>query len=257
MLDLFDLGGRTAIVTGGSRGLGLVIAETLGRAGANLVIAAEDECEVGAAGRSLGELGISVAALRCDVRIRADQERLVAAAVERFGGLDILVANAGIPGPTTGSLSFDPDAYARTFDVNLHSIVALSGLTAPHLRARGGGSIILMASLAGLRGNRALGAYSLTKAALSQLARNLAVELGADNVRVNAIAPGFIRTDLAAPLLADAAFMARRMQMTPLRRAGEPTEVAGVALLLASRAGGFITGQTIVVDGGTLISDGT
>ena len=140
--------------------------------------------------------------------------------------------------------------------LNLDSVVELCGLAVPHMLARGGGSIILLSSIAGMRGNKTLGSYALSKAALAQLARNLAVEFGPDGIRANALAPGFIRTELAAPLLADATFMARRMQNTPLRRVGEPEEVAGAALFLASGAGAFVTGQTIVVDGGTLITDG-
>jgi NAD(P)-dependent dehydrogenase (short-subunit alcohol dehydrogenase family) len=140
--------------------------------------------------------------------------------------------------------------------VNLHSIVQLCALAVPALKARGGGSIILMSSLAALRGNKSIGPYALTKAALAQLARNLAVEFGPDNIRANAIAPGFIRTDLSASLMANEAFMARRMQNTPLRRAGEPSEIAGPAVFLASKGGAFVTGQTLVVDGGTLVTDG-
>jgi len=113
-----------------------------------------------------------------------------------------------------------------------------------------------MASLAGLRGNKTIGPYALSKAALAQLARNLAVEFGPDHVRANAIAPGLIRTELAAPLLANADFMKRRLQLTPLRRVGEPHEIAGAAIFLASAAGAFVTGQTLVVDGGTLVTDG-
>jgi NAD(P)-dependent dehydrogenase (short-subunit alcohol dehydrogenase family) len=176
--------------------------------------------------------------------------------VATFGGLDILVCNAGISGPMQGSTNPDPAAYRRVMSVNLDSVVQLCGFALPHLKARGGGSIILMSSIAGLRGNKALGPYAISKAALAQLARNLAVEHGPDNVRANALAPGFIRTDLAAALLADEAFMARRMQNTPLRRPGEVREVAGAALFLASPAGAFVTGQTLVVDGGTMITDG-
>jgi NAD(P)-dependent dehydrogenase (short-subunit alcohol dehydrogenase family) len=155
----------------------------------------------------------------------------------------------------SGTLASDPAEHRQIMAVNLDSVVQLCRLAVPHLRSQGGGSVLLLSSLAGLRGNKSLGSYALSKAALSQLARNLAVELGPDNIRANAIAPGFIRTELAAPLLADEAFMARRLANTPLRRAGEPIEVAASALFLASRAGAFITGQTLVIDGGTLITD--
>jgi len=127
----------------------------------------------------------------------------------------------------------------------------------PRMAERGSGSVLLMSSIAGLRGNRSIGLYGLSKAALAQLARNLALEWGPQGVRVNAVSPGLIRTPLAAGLLADTDFMQRRLQATPLRRVGEPHEIAGVVVLLASRAGGFITGRNLVVDGGTLIHDGS
>ncbi|HWW65756.1 MAG TPA: SDR family oxidoreductase [Sphingomonadaceae bacterium] len=257
MHDLFSLAGQSAIVTGGSRGLGLAIAELFAAAGAHVMIASEDADACAAAQSRLAAKGYAIAWRKCDVTDRAEQEALVEATADRFGGIDILVANAGISGPMVGSVDLDPSAYRQVLAVNLDSIVELCALAVPHLRRRGGGSILLMSSLSALRGNRSIGAYSLAKAALAQLARNLAVELGPDNIRANAIAPGFIRTDLAAPLLADAGFMARRMQMTPLRRPGTPEEVAGAALFLASRAGGFVTGHTLVVDGGTLITDGS
>ncbi len=256
MSTLWDLTGRVAIVTGGSRGLGFSIAEAFIDAGAAVVIASEDPSACAAAVGLLAEKGGKVAWRKCDVTIDADMQSLIDFGVERFGGIDILVANAGIAGPTTGSTCISPDDYSRVMRVNLDSVVGICGMALPHMKQRGGGSVILMSSIAGLRGNKALGTYALTKAALSQLARNLAVEHGPDNIRANAIAPGFIRTDLAAPLMADAAFMERRMRNTPLRRPGEPHEVAGVALFLASDGGGFVTGQTIVVDGGTLITDG-
>ena len=141
-------------------------------------------------------------------------------------------------------------------DINLRAAARLCAGLVPGMAARGGGSVVLMSSIAGLRGNRAIGLYGLSKAALAQLARNLAVEWGPQGVRVNAVAPGLIRTPLSASLMADEAFMARRLQATPLRRVGEPEEVAGAVVLLASRAGGFITGHTLVVDGGTTLSDG-
>lgn len=257
MTNLFNLEGQTALVTGASRGLGLAIAEAFARAGAQVMIASENAAECEEARNVLRDDGLRVEWRRCDVTSDEDQQALVDATVKLCGGLDILVANAGISGPMTGTTGIDPTSYSRVMRTNLDSVVSLCVLGLPHLKARGGGSIILMASLAGLRGNRSLGAYAMSKAALVQLARNLAVEHGQDNIRANAIAPGFIRTDLAAPLLANEAFMTQRMRNTPLRRPGEPFEVAGAALFLASRAGGFVTGQTLVVDGGTLITDGT
>ena len=171
--------------------------------------------------------------------------------------MDTLLCNAGIQGPAGPLGQVSDDDWQAVMDTNLRSAVRLCNALAPRMAARGGGSLVLMASIAALRGNRAIGLYGLSKAALAQLARNLAVEWGPANVRANAIAPGLIRTPLADGLLADAAFMARRLQATPLRRVGEPHEVAGLAVLLASRAGAFITGQTLVADGGTLISDGS
>jgi len=256
--DLFDLTGKVALVTGATRGLGFAVAAAYLAAGASVMICSEDAAACTAAEALLRDAGHDrVASRRCDVTDTADQHALVEDTLGRFGGLDILVANAGIADTMTGSLACTPADYRRVMAINLDSVVQLCGLAVPALRARGGGSIVLMASLAGLRGNKAIGVYALSKAALIQLARNLAVEFGPDNIRANAIAPGFIRTDLATSLLADAAFMARRMQNTPLRRPGEPHEVAGAALFLAGRGGAFVSGQTLVVDGGTLITDGS
>ncbi|WP_022982096.1 SDR family NAD(P)-dependent oxidoreductase [Ideonella sp. B508-1] len=255
--DLFGLQGRVALVTGGTRGLGRAIAETYARAGAQVMVCSESEADCAQAQADWQAAGLAIQTRACDVRDPDAQARLVAHTVACFGGLDVLVANAGIGDPMQGSLGASPQAYREVMAVNLDSIVTLCALAVPQLRQRRGGSVILMSSLSALRGNRALGPYALAKAALAQLARNLAVELGPQGIRANAIAPGFIQTELAAALLADEAFMARRMQMTPLRRPGTPEEVAGPALLLASPAGAFITGQTLVVDGGTLITDGS
>jgi NAD(P)-dependent dehydrogenase (short-subunit alcohol dehydrogenase family) len=255
---LFDLTGKIALVTGATRGLGLAVVEAYLEAGASVMICSEDVAACESAVARLHGAGFDRAAARvCDVTVAADQRALVDATLDQFGGLDILVVNAGIADPMKGSLACTADEYRRVMDINLNSVVQLCGFAVPALRARGGGSIVLMASLAGLRGNRAIGVYALSKAALIQLARNLAVEFGPDNIRANAIAPGFIRTDLATALLADQAFMTRRMQNTPLRRPGEPHEVAGAALFLAGRGGAFVTGHTLVVDGGTLVTDGS
>jgi NAD(P)-dependent dehydrogenase (short-subunit alcohol dehydrogenase family) len=201
--------------------------------------------------------GLNVVGRWCDVTRHDAQQSLVDETIGLFGGLDIVVANAGVPGPMGGTLGTSDEAYETVMRVNLSSVFQLCRLTIPHLKARGGGSFILMASLAGLRGNKGLGAYALSKAALSQLARNIAVEHGPDNIRANAIAPGLIRTALSEPLLADQVFMAKRLAMTPLRRIGEPEEVAAAAHFLAATSAAFITGQTLTIDGGTLVTDGS
>lgn len=252
---LFDLSGRRALVTGGQRGLGLAIATALACHGAEVWICSEDAAGCAAATEGLLVQGLSVHAMACDVTDRAALSTLVER-VTAAGPLDIVVCNAGVAphaGPITTASGAD---WQATMTINLQSALWLAGMVLPGMAAAGGGSMIIMSSIAGLRGNKALGLYGLSKAANAQLARNLAVEWGPSNIRVNAISPGFIRTDLARDLLANPAFMERRKAMTPLRRPGEVTEVAGVAIMLASAAGAFITGQNIVVDGGTLITDG-
>lgn len=157
-----------------------------------------------------------------------------------------------------GSLSDIGDIdWQQVMDINLRASVELSRHLLPAMALAGGGSVILMSSIAGIRGNKAIGLYGLSKAALAQLARNLAVEWGPfQAIRVNAVSPGLIRTPLAQPLLNHAEFMQRRLSLTPLRRVGEPQEIAGAVAMLASAAGAFITGHNLVVDGGTTISDG-
>lgn len=245
----FDLHTRTALVTGATQGLGLAIAQTLAGLGARVVVSDRQAtaCEQVAATLP------NACGLAADLADPAAIDALMAGA----GPLDILVCNAGIEGPT-GPLTAATDAdWQQVFDINLRAAVRLCAHALPTMAARGGGSVVLMSSIAGLRGNRALGLYALSKAALAQLARNLAVEWGPHGVRVNAVSPGLIRTPLAERLMADEAFMTRRLQATPLRRLGEPQEVAGVVALLASPAGAFVTGHNLVVDGGTTISDGS
>lgn len=256
MNGLFDLDGQVVLVTGAAQGLGRSIAEACAAHGAHVVLADRNEYPLTDTARLLTEQGRPVLALTVDVADPAALQQLVEQAWAWRGHLDTLVCNAGIQGPA-GPLADATDGdWDRVMEVNLRSAMRLCNAIAPRMASHGGGSLVLMASLAALRGSRSIGLYGMSKAALAQLARNLAVEWGPHHVRANAIAPGLIRTPLAYDLLADAAFMARRLQATPLRRVGEPHEVAGLAVLLASRAGAFITGQTLVVDGGTLISDG-
>ncbi|MES2533112.1 MAG: glucose 1-dehydrogenase [Pseudomonadota bacterium] len=253
---LFDLRGQVALVTGAAGGLGEAIALAYAAQGADLVLSDRHDGALAPIVTRCRAMGVRADALTADLADAGAAAGLGARAADVFGRIDTLVCNAGMQGPAGPSLAVKEDDWARVFRVNLESAHALCAALVPAMARRGAGSVILMASIAALRGNRAIGLYGMTKAALSQLARNLAVEWGPQGVRANAIAPGLIRTPLASGLIADGAFMARRLAMTPLRRVGEPHEVAGVAVMLAAAAGGFISGQTLVVDGGTLVSDG-
>jgi NAD(P)-dependent dehydrogenase (short-subunit alcohol dehydrogenase family) len=253
---MFGLRGRTALVTGATRGIGLAIAEAFAEAGANLVLASDEGEPCLALAERLGGAGGEALGVPTDVRHRDQLDALVAAAVRRFGAIDVLVCNAGIAAADGPLHEADPATLRDAFAVNFEHALHLSSMIAPIMAAQGGGSIILMSSLAAVRGNARLGLYAATKAALAQLARDLAVQWGPQGVRANAIAPGLIRTSWADAILSSPDASARRLGLTPLRRIGEPWEVAAAALFLAGPGSAFVTGHTLVVDGGTLISDG-
>lgn len=256
-MSLFALNRRTALVTGGTRGIGLAIATELGEAGAAIVVSSESAADCASAAEQLRERGIEAHGVVCDVSDRAQVESLAARASQLLNGcIDILICNAGIAGPAGPMGEATETDWDRVMTINLRSVWWLTSLIIPGMAERGEGSVIVTASLSALRGNKAIGVYGVSKAGLLQLVRNLAVEWSPRNVRINAISPGVIRTEFSRPIVDDDARSERRLQLTPLRRFGSPEEVAGVALMLASPAGGFITGQNIVVDGGTLISDG-
>jgi NAD(P)-dependent dehydrogenase (short-subunit alcohol dehydrogenase family) len=252
----FDLHGKVALITGATRGIGRAMAAQFAAAGARLVISSN---EVEACAQQAGELRsqrTDAIGVPCDVAQREQLVALVDAVNAHFDRIDILCCNAGVV-PHTGPLHTASDQdWNLTIDINLRSMLWLTSLVVPAMAERGAGAVILTSSLAGLRGNKGIGLYGIAKAGCAQLARNLAVEWGPRNVRVNAISPGLIDTDFARPFKGDENLLRRRLAATPLRRMGTVEEVAGVALLLAAPAGGFITGQNIVVDGGTLISDG-
>jgi NAD(P)-dependent dehydrogenase (short-subunit alcohol dehydrogenase family) len=256
MAALFDLRDQVALITGAAGGLGGALAEQMAASGATVVVSDLDQAQCEHMAQRLRQNGHRAHAIACDVSQPDAIDALTETALKRCQRIDILVCNAGVQGPA-GPLSESSDAdWHRVMDTNLRSALWLCSAVIPGMAARGAGSVILMSSIAGIRGNKSIGLYGLSKAALAQLARNLAVEWGPSGVRVNAISPGLIRTPLAEPLLTNSAFMERRLALTPLRRIGEPHEIAGAAVLLASRAGAFITGHNLIIDGGTTISDG-
>jgi len=252
----FDLDGKVALISGATGGIGRAMAAQFAAAGARLIVSSEDAGACAQLAVALQGQQAEVIGVAADVTRRDELEQLVATANARFGRIDILCCNAGVA-PHSGPLHTASERdWTLTIDINLRSMVWLTSLVVPAMAERGEGAVILTSSLAGLRGNKAIGLYAIAKAGCAQLARNLAVEWGPRNVRANAISPGLIDTDFARPFKGDEALLRRRLAATPLRRMGRVEEVAGVALLLAAPAGGFITGQNIVVDGGTLISDG-
>ena len=253
MHPLFDLKGKVALVTGATRGIGKSIAEELARAGASVAICGRkaEACEQ--VRMEFEKNGFQVLAQPCNVSRKEELQALVDATAKKWGGIDIVVANAATNpyyGPLTGIAD---DAFDKIFANNLKSVLWLAGLTLPGMAALGGGSFILVGSIGGILANTVIGAYGISKAAGHHLVRNLAAEWGPKNVRVNAIAPGLIKTEFARALWEDEKRRTERIEATPLRRLGEPRDIGGIAVFLASPAAAFITGQCIVADGGVTI----
>lgn len=253
-MKIFELTDKVAIITGSTRGIGRSIAEQMALAGAKVVISSRtpEACEEVAA--AIRKQGGQAMAIPASISKQAELQALVQKTRDTWGKIDILVCNAA-SNPHYGSMMDLPDEiYDKTMRNNILSNIWLAKLVAPEMRQRKDGSIIIVSSIAGLRASSVLGVYALSKAADMQLARNLALEFGKDNVRVNCIAPGLVKTDFAKALWEDANTRAQREATTPLKRIGEPDDIGGIAVFLASRAGAFITGQTIVADGGVTIA---
>jgi len=253
---MFDLKNKTALVTGASSGMGKAIAEALGSYGATVIVSSNDEkgCEQTAA--EFSKKGITAHPVPCDVSSKEEIDFLIEKTFSLSGKIDILVSGVGIA-PAGSFMEINAAQFEKTMQINLQAAIYLTKKVLPKMAEQRDGSIIYLASIAAVRGNKNIGLYAISKAGLVQLAKNLAVEYGPHNIRVNAISPGLIATPFSNGLLSQKEFMKKRMQMTPLRRVGTPDEIAGVALMLASKAGAFITGQNIVVDGGTTITDGS
>jgi NAD(P)-dependent dehydrogenase (short-subunit alcohol dehydrogenase family) len=256
LTSLFDLTGRVAIVTGSSRGIGRAIAERLAEHGATVIISSRkaDACAETAAAinRACGrEAAKPIAA---NISSKEALQRLVDETNKAFGRIDILVCNAASNpyyGPMAG---ISDEQFRKILDNNVLANHWLIQMAAPGMLERNDGSIVIISSIGGLKGSPVIGAYNVSKAADIQLARNLAVEWGQHNVRVNCIAPGLIRTDFARALWENPQTFKAVSTRTPLGRIGEVDEIAGAAVYLASKAGSFMTGQTIVVDGGATIA---
>ena len=251
-MSLFDLTGKVAVITGSSRGIGKAIAEAMADAGAKVTISSRKPgpCQEVAAelNEKYGE-GTAIA-VPANISSKEELQAMVDATNKAFGKIDICVCNAA-SNPYYGPMSgIDDDAFAKILQNNIISNNWLIQMCVPQMRERKDGAVIIVSSIGGLRGSPVIGAYNISKAADFQLARNLATELGADNIRVNCIAPGLIKTDFAKALWDNPDTLKRSLSGTPLKRIGEPEEIAGAAVYLASKAGAYMTGQMMVVDGG-------
>ncbi|MBY6092823.1 SDR family NAD(P)-dependent oxidoreductase [Pseudooceanicola sp. 502str34] len=250
---MFDLTDKVAIVTGSSRGIGRAIAELFAQAGAKVVVSSRTEEACAPVVAAIEAAGGTAVAIPCHIGRREALQALVDQTLDLWGRIDVLVCNAAI-NPVYGPMAgISDEAFDKIMVTNVRSTLNLCNMVLPGMAERGAGSVILLSSIAGIRGSTDIGAYGVSKAAEAALARNLALEWGPKGIRVNAIAPGLIKTDFAKALWEDPKRIATIENATPLRRIGAPEEIAGTALWLATPAAGYVTGQTIVADGGETI----
>ncbi len=253
-MRLFDLTGKVAIVTGSSRGIGRSIAENLAEAGAKVVVSSRKVAACEEVVAAIKRKGGEAMAVPASISDKAQLEALVKATQAAWGQIDILVCNAA-SNPYYGPLGGLPDeTFDKVMRNNVLSNLWLCNLVLPGMAERRDGAVIIVSSIGGLKGTAVLGAYGISKAADMALARNLAMEWSPKNIRINCIAPGLVKTDFARALWEDEEMRKKTEALAPLRRIGEPDDIGGIAVLLASRAGAFITGQVIVADGGVTVA---
>ncbi|MEX0617635.1 MAG: SDR family oxidoreductase [Pseudohongiellaceae bacterium] len=253
-MGLFNLTGKVALITGSTRGIGLAIAVRMAEHGARVVISSRNQSDCDEVAEKICARGGDAVGVACNINYKEQLRELVNKTEELLGPVDILVCNAAL-NPFYGPSQEIPDeAFDKIMNANVGSNHRLCRLVLPKMAQRGGGAVIIISSIAGLKGSGMLGAYGISKAADMQIARNLAVEWGPENIRVNCIAPGLVRTEFAKALWENPEVYQSTVAKYPLRRIGEPDEIAGAAVYLASSAGSFTTGQTIVVDGGGTIA---
>ncbi|AQU84740.1 MULTISPECIES: SDR family NAD(P)-dependent oxidoreductase [unclassified Halomonas] len=254
MIDFLNLEGKVALITGSSRGIGRSIAEVFAQQGAKVVISSRKPEPCAAVAEAICEQGGEAISIPCHIGDKTQLENLVKRTLAEWGRIDILVCNAAT-NPVYGPMSeLTDEAYDKIMDTNVKSTFWLCNNVLPKMADQGGGNVIMLSSIAALRGNTTIGCYGVSKAAEAALTRNLAVEWGPRNIRVNSIAPGVVETDFAKALVEDPVRKQRAETRTPLRRLGQPIDIAGVALFLASPMSSYVTGQVVVADGGETIS---
>lgn len=252
---MFSLTGQVAVVTGSSRGIGRSIAEHMARAGAKVVVSSRKPDACGAVAESIRNAGGEAIAVPCNISDREHLRGLVDQTMAKWGRLDILVCNAAV-NPYYGPMTNMPDdAYEKIMNSNVRSNFWLCNLAVPHMAAGGGGNILIVSSIGGNQGSGTLAVYGMSKAADFSLVKSLAIEHGPKGIRANCIAPGLIKTDFSRALWENAKLLENVEEGTPVRRIGMPEDVGGVAVFLASRAAAYITGQTLVVDGGITVKE--
>lgn len=253
MHDMFSLSGKVALITGSTKGIGLSIATTMAKAGAKVVISSRKEAVCNEVAESLTKEGFDAISIPCHIGDKAQLQNLVDTTLATWGKIDVLVCNAAT-NPVYGPLSqLTDEAWDKIMDTNVKSTFWLCNMVLPSMAEAGSGSVILLSSIAAFKGNDKIGCYGMSKAAEAAHSRNLAVEWGPKGIRVNSIAPGVIVTDFAKALVEDPNRKAIVENQTPLRRLGQPEDIAGIAQFLASPASAYVTGQLIVADGGTTI----
>jgi NAD(P)-dependent dehydrogenase (short-subunit alcohol dehydrogenase family) len=249
------LEGKVALVTGGSRGIGLAIARTFAENGAKVAIVSRKLENLEEAKAALAKDGLEVEVIVSHVGREGAALALVSEVVQRFGKIDVLVNNAATNPQFGPMITADDKVFDKTFETNARGYFSLARETAKHLLARNApGSFVFVSSTQGILGSPMMGVYGMSKAAVISLTKTLAVELGPSGIRVNCIAPGLVQTRFAAALIQNDEIAKRWVERAPLRRYGEPDEIAGAALFLASDAASYITGETLVIDGGFSVS---
>ena len=252
---MFELSDKVAVITGSSKGIGRSIAECMARAGAKVVISSRKLDACSSVARGIQDEGGEAIAVGCNVSVKEDLENLIARPLEIWGRVDILVCNAAV-NPYYGPMAAMPDeAYDKVMNSNVKSNFWLCNMAAPQMEKQGGGSIIIVSSIGGNQGSETLGVYGISKAADFALVRNLAVEWGPKGITANCIAPGLIKTDFSRALWENPKIASGVEQGTPIRRIGDPEDIGGVAVFLASGAARYMTGQTLVVDGGVTVKE--